>query len=172
MEESNIEVKKNYDDFKKEDILEELKKSNIEVEKNWDLFVRAKAEMENIKKRADKEITTITKFSQKNLFMELLPILDSFELCLNNKNENNDKIYEGLQLLYKMLISILNKYNVNKMEINKYTELDPSKHEVISIIKNEEYNNIIESVLQTGYTLHDQVLRYARVSIFKNENTE
>lgn len=172
MDENNIEKENTKIDPEQTQFINELKKSKDEAEKNWDLFIRAKAEIENIKKRTDNEITNIQKHSLKNLFVDLLPLLDSFELCLNNVNQKNISDNEGFNLLYKMLVSILTKYNVKKMEINKYTDLDPAKHEVISTIANDDYNNVIESVFLSGYILHDQVLRYAKVSIFKKENNQ
>lgn len=170
MDEKNIDQEHNKIDPENINFIEELKKSKEEAEKNWDLFIRAKADIENIKKRTDKEITNIQKHSLKNLFIDLLPILDSFELCLNNINKRSDSNDEGFNLLHKMLVSILAKYNVEKMDIDTYTELDPTKHEVISATVNNDYNNVIETVFLSGYTLHDQVLRYAKVSIFKKEN--
>ncbi len=69
----------------------------------------------------------------------------------------------------KMLISMLKKHDVKKIIIKKYDNIDPSKHEVISIINNKKYDNKIIAVFQSGYTLHEQVIRYAKVSILKVE---
>ena len=151
--------------------LNELKESKEEVKKNWELFIRAKAEIENIKKRTEKEIINIKNYSQKHLFIDLLPILDSLESCLKNNDNKNKKDYDGTKLLYKMLSSILNKNFLQKMIIKKHMELNPFEHEVISITKNKIYDNKIESILQNGYILHNQVIRYAKVSIFKKNET-
>lgn len=169
MEENNIDTSINNIDLEKIKLIEELKKKQEETEKFWDLFVRTKAEIENIKKRTEKDIANIQKHSLKIIFNDLLPFIDGFELYLKNINNKSDPTNEGYQLLYKLILSILEKHNVKKMEIEKYTELDPTKHEVISIIQNDQYNNVIDSIFQDGYMLHDQVLRYAKVSILKNE---
>jgi len=154
------------------DLSDELIKSKNEIKKNWDLFVRAKAEIENIKKRTEKELINIKKYSQKNILIDLLPLLDSLESCLKNENNKNEKNYEGIKLFYKMFIPILDKHHVKKIDITKYTKLNPYKHEVISIIKDKKHDNKIASVFQTGYTLYDQIIRYARVSILKkNDNS-
>jgi len=157
---------------KTNDLLNELNKSKNEAAENWNLFVRAKAELENIKKRTNKEIINATKYSHKNIFVDLLPIFDSFESYLENEKNKNEKNYTGIRLLYKMLISVLNKNNVKKIEIKKYTDFDPLKHEVISIIKHKIHDNKILSVFQSGYTLHDQIIRYSKVLILKKDTIE
>ena len=149
------------------DLSVKLDKCEKESNENWELFVRAKAEIENITKRTEKKILDIRKYSQKNFIIDLLPMLDSFESCLENENNKNEKFYIGMNLLYKMLISILNKYDVKKIHIEKYSDFDPLKHEAISIIENKAHYNKILSVFQSGYILHDRVIRYAKVSILK-----
>ncbi|HIH2763518.1 MAG TPA: nucleotide exchange factor GrpE [Candidatus Azoamicus sp.] len=134
-----------------------------EVKTNWELFLRARAEVENIKKRTDREIINITRYANKNIFLDLLPLLDSFEASLSKAN-NEDNVYF---LFYKLLLNILEKYNVKKINVKEYDLFDPSKHEVVSIVSNDIYDNIVSSVLQSGYELHDHVLRYVKVSIFK-----
>lgn len=148
-------------------ISEELNRSKIEANNNWELFIRAKAEIENVKKRFEKEIINLTKYSSKKIFIDLLPILDSLESCLENENNKNHRIYIGIKLLYKMIILFLDRNNIKKMKINKYTKFDPTKHEVISTVNNNIHENKILSIFQSGYILHDQVIRYAKVSISK-----
>ena len=96
-----------------------------------------------------------------------MPILDSLESCLKNENNRNEKNYIGIKLLYKMFLSILEKYSVKKIHVDKYSHLDPLKHEVISIIKNNIYDNKIFSVYQSGYMFHKNVIRYAKVAVLK-----
>ena len=162
IDKQNLDLEKLVDELSNK-----LSKSEKEANENWELFIRAKAEIENITKRTENKIINIQKYSQKNMIMDLLPILDSFESCLENENNKSEKFYTGINLLYKMLISILNKHYVKKIHIEKYSDFDPQKHEVISIIKNDKYDNKILSVFQTGYLLHDRVIRYSKVSILK-----
>jgi len=171
----NNEKKFDKDNLDLEKLVKELSnklnKSEKEARENWELFVRAKAEIENITKRTEKKILDIQKYSQKNLIIDLLPILDSFDSCLENDNNKNEKIYTGINLLYKMLISVLNRHYVKKINVEKYSDFDPQKHEVISIIDNDKYDNKILSVFQSGYLLHNRVIRYSKVSILKiNKN--
>lgn len=151
------------------DLSLKLDKCEKESSENWELFVRAKSEIENITKRNANKILDIQKYSQKEFVMDLLPMLDSFEACLENENNKNEKIYMGINLLYKMFLSVLNKHGVKKIHVEKYFDFNPSEHEVISMIENDKYENKILSVFQAGYILHERVIRYAKVSIFKKK---
>lgn len=167
------ESKNNEQDIDKINELElELNKISNESKYNWDLYIRCKAEIENIKKRTDKEITNISNFALQNILSDFLPLIDSFELCLNNKDTNNNIHMDGVLLIYKMLINILEKYNLKKIIIEDNEKIDSLKHEVISVIYDENCNeeDVIKSVLQNGYILNDRILRYAKVSIIKKLN--
>ena len=146
----------------------ELEKINNESKHNWDLFIRCKAEVENIKKRTDREMSNISNFALQNILTDFMPIMDGFELCLKNKDTDNNIKVDGVLLIYKMLINTLNSYNLKKRDISENEKYDTSKHEVVSIIPDENYDDaVIHSVLQNGYTLNDRILRYAKVSIIK-----
>lgn len=144
--------------------LEEIKKESAE---NWELFVRTKAEFENFKKKIDKNINNEIKNSNKKIFIDLLPVLDSIESCINNEKIKAN--HTGMFLLYKMLIKILKNNEIEKIKIKKYEEFDPQKHEVISVIKSTIYDNKIFSVFQSGYKFQNQIIRYSKVCIFKKE---
>jgi len=163
MNENNIESK-----FESEENIENLlnKITLLEenVKNNFELFLRAKADFENLKKKTDKEIFNITKYASKKFLFDLLPLLDSFEACLG-KSENEKK-NEDVKLFYKILLNFFENNNVRKIDVSEYSDFDPSKHEVVSTVKSDVYDNVVSSVFQPGYILHDQVLRYAKVSIF------
>ena len=63
-------------------------------------------------------------------------------------------------------MNFFEKNDVRKIDVTEYSNFDPSKHEVVSTVENDVYDNVISSIFQSGYILHDQVLRYAKVSIF------
>ena len=146
---------------------ENLIKFKSEATENWELFIRAKAEIENLKKQNEKEIFNSIKNSNKKILLDLLPVLDSLESCLENEKNKNEKFYIGLNLIYKMFFLILNKNGLKKIDVKKYTPFDPTKHEAISIINSDIHDNKILSVFQAGYTFNNQVIRYSKVSIFK-----
>lgn len=148
----------------------DLDKANIEAKNNWDLFIRCKAEIENIKKRTDKDIQTYSAFALQNILTDLLPLIDSFELCI--KNMKNESEIEGVNLIYRMLINTLEKYNLKKINILENEKLDSLKHEVVSVsyTENDIDDDTVTSILQNGYILNDRVIRYAKVSIIKRKN--
>lgn len=172
MDEEKNEIN-NYSDLSDFDV---LKKENISLKKdldffkskseeNFDLYLRAKAEIDNIRKRTDKEIDNILKYSNKKIILDLLPLMDSLDSCL--KNNNTDKDREGLLIFQKMLKNIFIKNNVNVIDADYESDFDPLKHEVVSTLNDSNIDNKISEVLQTGYMLNDQVLRYAKVIVFK-----
>lgn len=158
---------------KDNELIGQLEKQVVQLKQeskdNFDLFLRAKAEVENIKKRTYKEINNISKYANKELIINILPLLDSLEACLKNTNIDNDR--NGIILFYKLLINMLEKHCVKKIDVKKYSDFDPSKHEVVSKVDDLIEDNKINVVLQSGYTLNDQVLRYSKVTIFKKKES-
>ncbi|HFL8819436.1 MAG TPA: nucleotide exchange factor GrpE [Candidatus Azoamicus sp. OHIO2] len=149
-------------------VKKEFELLEIKCAENFDLFLRAKAELENVQKRTVKEIDNIIKYANKKILLDLLPVLDGLESCFSiNMNDLN---VDGLKIFYNMLIEVLNTYNVKKICAERYLDFDPLKHEVTATIDNSDYDNKIESVVQNGYMLYDQVLRYSKVIIFKKNN--
>lgn len=157
----NIELERN------KELYTELTKFKKEANENWILFIKSKAELENLKKKIEKDINNEIKNSNKKIFTELLPILDSLESCINN--EKNKSSHTGMLLLHKMFIKTLNKNDIKKIETKKYDDFDPIKHEAISIIKNNLYDNKISNIFQSGYMLQNHVIRYSKVSVFEKE---
>lgn len=163
--------KLNIEDNNLDEVISLEKKKIIEkdnqIKINWDLFIRAKAEIENIKKQNLKDIENIKKYVLKDFAKELINVIDSLENAFEANKENYD---EGFNLINKMLINILEKYSIKKIAIEENAIFDPVFHEVVNIDENsEKENNVILNVLQSGYTIHDQVLRYSKVSISKKK---
>ncbi|HIH2762887.1 MAG TPA: nucleotide exchange factor GrpE [Candidatus Azoamicus sp.] len=150
----------------------EIEKVNTESKNNWESFIRCRAEIENLKKRTDKEILNISNFALQNILCDFIPLLDSFELCLKNKNEDKLINIDGVILIHKMLLNILDKYNLKKISTEEKEKLDISKHEVVSVDykDNIEEEDTINTILQNGYVLNDRVLRYVKVSVIKRKN--
>jgi molecular chaperone GrpE len=163
MNEKNIESNFEFEE-KIEALLSKIKLLEDDVKSNWELFLRSKADLENFKKKTDREIVNITKYANKKLLLDLLPLLDSFESCLSKfVNDNN---IENIKLFYNLFLNFFEKNDVRKINVEEYSYFDPSKHEVVFTVESNIHDNVISSVLQSGYILHDQILRYAKVSIF------
>ena len=157
-----------------EDSEEEL--SEIEIlqkkyDENYDALLRATAEIENIKKRSQKEVENAYKYSTESILQEIIPIYDSLSLScsLSDKKITKEQLDEGNKLLLSMFQKIFEKNNIE--EINPLGEsFNPQFHQAISTIenKNEEDDKITE-VVQKGYLLSNRVIKPALVMVIKNK---
>lgn len=151
---------------------EETVEKSLEEKYNetYDALLRAKAEVENIKKRSEKEISNAYKFSTEGVFLDLIPIFESLDIAVtqDSKNISLESLQEGNKLLKNMFDSFLEK---NSLEvINPIDQkFDPNLHQAIKTVKNEKReNNTIDEVLQKGYKLLDRVIKPALVVVIKN----
>ena len=154
---------------------EELENEKEKASENYDQMLRLQAEIENIRKRTLKDIENASRGSIERVIMELLPVLDSFDLGLSLKTENIEqyKIFkEGQVATLKLITSLLEKLSIEIIDPAEM-KYDPELHEVISLQKDDlaEPGYIIH-VVQKGYRLRDRLLRPARVivSTEKQEN--
>ena len=154
---------------------EEVELSEIEIlqkkhDENYDALLRAKAEVENIKKRSSKEVENAYKYSIESILQEIIPIFDSLSLSCNLSSEKTTKeqLEEGNKLLLNMFKQILEKNNIK--EINPEGEnFDPELHQAISTIEdNKKKNDDIAEVIQKGYILNGRVIKPALVIVIKN----
>ncbi len=138
--------------------------------KNFNITLRAKADIENIRKLNENNINKIYKYSLEKFSKELLSILDNLKTSiLVSKNKNIDSYinYEGISLTLKNFLKILKKFGIiNLTNIDKF---DPNYHEAMSIVytNDKSKDNKIVKVLQDGYMINDRLLRPAMVKIFK-----
>jgi molecular chaperone GrpE len=130
-----------------------------------DSFLRAKAEAENARRRADDEIAKARKFAVESFAESLLPVTDSLEAGLLQPDATAAQIREGTEATLKQLKSALERNKV--IEINPATgsRFDPHQHQAISMIPSDQEANTVVSVLQKGYLIADRVLRPALVTV-------
>nr|AAX77712.1 unknown protein [synthetic construct] len=157
-----------------EEQLERAKDTIKELEDSCDQFkdeaLRAKAEMENIRKRAERDVSNARKFGIEKFSKELLPVIDSIEQALKHevKLEEAIAMKEGIELTAKMLVDILKKNGVEELD-PKGEKFDPNLHEAMAMIPNPEFeDNTIFDVFQKGYMLNGRIVRAAKVVIVKN----
>ena len=140
------------------------------VETADDKVLRAHAEMENIRRRAQKDIENARKYALEKFAEGLLPILDSLEKAIEAASQSQDAvaIAEGVELTQKMFIDTLAKFGVT--QIAPLGEpFDPNKHEAMAMQPSPEMDdNQVMSVFQNGYELNGRVIRSARVLVVKN----
>ena len=144
----------------------ELAAANEKAEHNWDKAVRAVAELENTRKRAEKDVQDAYKYSIERFAKALLPILDSLEQALAiEATPESEAIKTGIELTHKMFLDTLEKFNLSK--IHPLGEaFDPEHHEAMSMIPAEDAeSNTIIQVFQAGYLLNGRLVRPARVIV-------
>jgi len=148
-------------------IEELLKRTELAAAEHHDAWLRAKAETENVRRRAQEDVVKAHKFAGEKLVADLLAVKDSLEAALANENQGAENLRQGVELTLRQLVSVFDKASV--AEINPLGEkFDPHRHQAISQIEaaGTEPNHVVQ-VLQKGYSLHERVIRPALVVIAK-----
>lgn len=145
---------------------ERLKKAELAAVEHHDAWLRAKAEADNIRKRARGEIASAHKFALESFASELLAVKDSLEAALASENASVDSMRSGAELTLKQLSGVFERFNLT--EINPAGQkFDPHRHQAISAVEADAEPNTVVQVLQKGYLLHDRVIRPALVMVAK-----
>jgi molecular chaperone GrpE len=127
-------------------------------------FLRAKAETENVRRRAHEDVTKARKFAIESFAEHLLPVIDSLEAALADSSGDIAKFREGVELTLRQLSSAFDKGRVTA--INPVGEkFDPHRHQAISMVPSDQEPNTVVTVLQKGYVIADRVLRPALVTV-------
>jgi len=142
--------------------LAELKAKSGELA---DQYLRAKAEAENARRRAEDEISKARKFAVESFADSLLPVLDSLEAGLAIKDASVEQIREGAQATLRQLTSALERNKVIAINPDAGTKFDPHHHQAISVVPSELEANTVVAVLQKGYSMAERVMRPALVTV-------
>ena len=130
-----------------------------------DSYLRAKADTENARRRADDEISKARKFAVESFAESLLPVADSLEAGLSITSGTPEQLREGAEATLKQLKSALERNKVIEINPAAGVKFDPHHHQAISVVPSEQESNSIVSVLQKGYLIADRVLRPALVTV-------
>lgn len=130
-----------------------------------DQYLRAKAEAENARRRAEDEIAKARKFAVESFAESLLPVADSLEAGLVIQDATPEQIREGAQATLRQLVAALERNKVVAIAPSAGTKFDPHQHQAISVVPAEQEANTVVSVLQKGYSIADRVLRPALVTV-------
>ncbi len=149
--------------------LEELiRAAERKAEEHHDAWLRAKAETENMRRRADEDVAKAAKFAAEKFAGSMLPVKDSLEAALNTENQTVESLREGVELTLRQLISAFDGANIVEEDpIN--TKFDPNRHQAIGTLESDAEPNTVVQVLQKGYLIHDRVLRPALVMVSKGK---
>ena len=130
-----------------------------------DQFLRAKAEAENARRRAEDEIAKARKFAVESFADSLLPVADSLEAGLAIKDATPEQIREGAEATLRQLKSALERNKVLEINPGPGSKFDPHQHQAISMVPAEQEANTVVNVLQKGYLIADRILRPALVTV-------
>jgi molecular chaperone GrpE len=145
------------------DEVEALRVENEKLKEEW---LRAKAETENVRKRAETDVRNAHKYGAERLATELLAVSDSLEAALALETVTTESLQDGVGLTLKQLQAVFEKFNIK--EINPIGEiLDPHRHQAMAALESDAPENSIINVFQKGYELNDRLIRPAMVSVSK-----
>lgn len=130
-----------------------------------DAFLRARAEGENIRRRAQEDIAKAHKFAVENFAQSMLAVKDSLEMAMKTDAPSIDSIKEGVDATLRQLKQVFEQNKISEIVPEQGEKLDPMKHQAIQMVEADQPSNTIVSVLQKGYTLADRLLRPAVVVV-------
>ena len=158
-DEGNLEEEDNLDTS-----VDDLQLENEELKLK---LSRMQADYSNLKRRSEIERMSSVDFGIETLACELLPVLDNFERALEAEENKDSNFYEGINMIYKQLIEILNKLSIEEIDALN-NPFDPAYHNAVMVEESEEHEEgIITGVLQKGYVIKDKVIRPSMVKVSK-----
>lgn len=155
------------DEISIESLQAELETATAKADENWDKALRIQAEMDNLRKRSEKQVEDAHKYAVKKFVEELLPVADSLEMGYAVDGEV-EQIREGIGLTMNVLKSAMEKFSV--VSVDPLGEkFNPDLHQAMAMQPSEEYeNDHVSAVMQKGYTLSGRLVRPAMVMVVKN----
>jgi molecular chaperone GrpE len=151
-----------------EDLQARLAAAEQKAAENWDKYVRATAELENVRRRVERDAANLQKYALERILGELIAVNDSFELGLKAVAAENDETrrhLEGLQLTHRQFWTALERHGVSSVD-PQGQPFNPELHEAVSMVESADVPaNHVVTVMQKGYKLHDRLLRPAMVVV-------
>jgi len=150
---------------------EELVAVREEVRKNWDLYLRERADLENFRKRAQRDKEDLARFANESILREILPVLDNLERAVVHARQQEGEgggLLEGVEMTLSQLHRLLDKFGVAPIEAVG-TPFDPDRHEAMGQMESAEHPpNTVVQELQKGYLLNERLLRPSLVMVGKS----
>lgn len=143
---------------------EAIRAAEQKAEEHHDAWLRAKAETENVRRRAQEDVAKASKFAAEKFAAAMLPVRDSLEAALATEKQTLESLREGVELTLKQLTSAFDGAALSE-ENPLGQKFDPNRHQAIGTIESDAEPNTVVMVLQKGYLLHDRVLRPALVQV-------
>ena len=143
----------------------QLTQIQAELVASNDAYLRAKAEAENVRRRADEEISKARKFAVESFAESLLPVVDSLQAAIALPDASAAQVLEGVHATLRQLTAALERHKVVEVAPPAGTRFDPHQHQAISVVPADQDANTVVAVLQKGYLINDRVLRPALVTV-------
>jgi molecular chaperone GrpE len=152
----------------------ELADKTAEAARNWDLYLRERADTENFKKRMQRDKAEALRFANEGLVRDLLPVIDNLERAVDHADlgGNGQPLIEGVRLVLQNALEVLQRHGVGRIDATG-AAFDPSRHEAVVQVPDgrREPNRVVEQY-EPGYTLHDRLIRPAKVSVSSKPSVE
>jgi molecular chaperone GrpE len=168
--EDTLDSQDSQEELKKEESAEvvgsaALLEAEERAKDNWERLLRSQAELDNIKRRSEKDIANAHKFSLEKMIKELLPVVDSLEMALTGQPKEGGADFRGVELTYKMFVNVLEKQGVK--QLNPVGEaFNPHEHEAVNTqVAVDKDPDTVLAVMQKGYSLYDRLVRPAMVTV-------
>jgi molecular chaperone GrpE len=145
----------------------QLEDAQKKASDNWEQFLRAKAEMDNLRRRNTKDVENAHKYGIEKFVNELLPVLDGMAMGLATEDASAESLREGMELTMNMMAKMLEKLGIEEVDpLNE--KFDPEKHQAMTMQPNADVEpNTVIAVMQKGYVLNDRLIRPAMVMVSK-----
>jgi molecular chaperone GrpE len=147
------------------DLASQLAELEAKLAEAQDAFLRAKADAENTRRRAQEDISKAHKFAVESFAEALLPVRDSLEMALKVETPSIESLKEGVEMTLRQLSGAFERNRLVEINPQAGEKLDPMKHQAISMVAAEQEANTIVSVLQKGYMISERLLRPALVTV-------
>jgi molecular chaperone GrpE len=147
------------------DLAARLAESEARFAELSDAFLRAKAEAENVRRRAEEEISKARKYAVESFAESMVPVKDSLEAATAIQNATNEQLLEGVHATLRQLGAALERNKVVELNPLPGSKFDPHQHQAISVVPADQEANTVVMVLQKGYLIAERVLRPALVTV-------
>lgn len=147
------------------DMATELANAQVKVAEHYDQLLRAQAEMENVRRRAQEEVAKARKFGIESFAESLVPVKDSLEAALAQTDQSVEILREGVETTLKQLSAAFERNHLKEIAPGAGEKFDPHHHQAIATVPAEQASNTVVAVLQKGYLIADRVLRPALVTV-------
>lgn len=157
-----------------DELAAKLEEAENKAADSWEQLLRTKAEMDNLRRRTQKDLENAHKFALEKFVSELLPVIDSMALGLDAAKQENstvESLQQGTELTMNMLKQVFEKFNVTEVD-PQGEKFNPDHHQAMSMQENHELEpNTVMAVMQKGYLLNDRLVRPAMVMVSKTPET-